>query len=78
MKFKYIGDDNSPPKATTVFGFKFDLDGSAVDIKDSNAIQKLKGNKCFKEVRSSGNTGGSKKKSTEKVGFSFNEPSANE
>ena len=77
MKFRYVGDDNSPPQVTTVFGYKFELNGNPVDVKESAFIQKLKGNKCFKEVRQRGNTGGRSKESTAQAGVSVNEPGSN-
>ncbi len=51
MKFRYIGDDNDPPKQTTTLGYSFDLNGKAVEV-DEAAATRLLGNRCFKEVKS--------------------------
>lgn len=51
MKFVYVGDGNDPPKTTTPFGYVFQLNGEPVDVAESDAIQRLRGNKCFREVR---------------------------
>ena len=46
MKVTYIGDYDSPPKKTTVFGYTFEL-GETKDIKDDYVIGKLTNNKTF-------------------------------
>lgn len=51
MKFVYVGDDNEPPEVTRPFGYTFHLHGDPVDVTDSDAIVRLRGNKCFREVR---------------------------
>ena len=77
MKFRYIGDDNSPPEITTVFGYKFKLNGDPVDVKESAFIKKLKGNTTFKEVRQRGNSSGRKKEGATQVRAGVNESSPN-
>ena len=47
MLFQYIGDGKDSPETTTVFGYKFELNGSPVDVVSENAINKLKGNSSF-------------------------------
>lgn len=49
MHFQYIGDDFAPKK-TTVFGYNFELNGQAVDVTNSMAIGKLRGNASFIEI----------------------------
>lgn len=78
MKFRYIGDDNSPPEVTEVFGYKFKLNGDPVDVKESAFIKKLRGNATFKkEVRQRGNSSRREEESTSQVRVSIDEPSAN-
>lgn len=50
MKFIYIGDNKHPPQKIKFMGkYEFNLNGEAVDI-DARTAEKLKGNRCFKEV----------------------------
>ena len=77
MKFRYIGDDNSPPEVTEVFGYKFKLNGDPVDVKESAFIKKLRGNATFKEVRQRGNSSRREEESTTKVRVSIDEPGPN-
>lgn len=50
MLFQYIGDDNEPPKVTTVFGFRFALNGDPIEITDTRIVEKLKGIKTFRVI----------------------------
>ena len=77
MKFRYIGDDNSPPEVTEVFGYKFKLNGDPVDVKESAFIKKLRGNATFNEVRQRGNSSRREEESTSQVRVSINEPGPN-
>lgn len=43
MYFKYITKTAEPPKESIVLGYKFTLDGDAVEVRDEAVIKKLKG-----------------------------------
>lgn len=43
MKVKYISNTSESPKFTKVFGYDFQLDGEAVEIKEKEIINKFKG-----------------------------------
>lgn len=51
MKFQYVGDDNDPPRRTVAYGYAFELHGDPVTVMDPRAQAKLRGNRCFAEVR---------------------------
>jgi hypothetical protein len=51
MLFKYIGQGDSSPKQTNVFGvYDFILNGDPVNVTADFAIKKLKGNSSFEIV----------------------------
>ena len=51
MKFEFIGEKKEDEtKSCTAFGYVF-VRGEVVEVKDSLAIAKLKGNSHFKEVK---------------------------
>lgn len=43
MKVKYISNTPESPKFTKVFGYDFQLDGEAIEIKEKEIINKFKG-----------------------------------
>lgn len=51
MKFRYVGDDDSPPSRTVVCGYAFALHGDPVVVMDPEVQRKLAGNRCFAEVK---------------------------
>ncbi len=50
MKFTYVGQHETSPAKTRVFGYEFTKDGAAVDVKEDKFIKKLEGNPSFKKV----------------------------
>lgn len=51
MKFRYVGDGNDPPEQTTTLGHTFVLNGKAVEVTEPDAMKRLLGNRCFKQVK---------------------------
>lgn len=50
--FKFVGDaDGDGPETIELFGLSFEKDGSARQVDDARAIEKLAGNSHFVEVK---------------------------
>lgn len=48
MKLQYVGNDNEDPVKVKIYGYEFDLNGEAVEIKEEKIAKKLSGNPTFK------------------------------
>ena len=50
MKFVFIGDGDNDPQVSTHFGYTFELNGEAVDVKEKEVIAKLEHHSHFKKA----------------------------
>ncbi len=50
MLFRFIGDGDSDPDTTSLFGYEFVKDGEPVDVSGEYEVGKLRGNSHFEKV----------------------------